>query len=102
MYILFIPFMINVNMGLNNNPYVIMPLKKETDNGLKITTTDDKTFSDFTGDLSVDSAVCLRHFLYDQSHYFVFLTFTHNSEMILRTSSLLWKTSSFSFCSRGM
>jgi len=38
---------ITVNMGLNNNPFVIMPLKKETDNGLKVTTTDNKDFSDF-------------------------------------------------------
>ena len=38
---------ITINMGLNNNPFVIMPLKKETDDGLKITTTDNKDFSDF-------------------------------------------------------
>ena len=39
---------IMINMGLNNNPYVIMPLKKTTDNGLTVqaVNSDNKTFSD--------------------------------------------------------
>ena len=45
---------ISINMGYNNNPYVIMPLKKVTDNGLKVecTTADKKDFSELLDNMN--------------------------------------------------